>query len=400
MDRPQLWTRNFFIICGISFFTHIVFYSLLTTVSPFVIERFGRSQSEAGLAVGIFVLTAVVARLFAGKIVDLLGRKQILLIAAALFFLAVVAYQFASTFALFLVIRGLHGFAFGFLTTAANAIMADVVPNERRGEGTGYYATAMNIAMAIGPFLGLLMMRISTFEMFVWLLAVAAFCNAFGFLLKPLAHQTTVPTKETAKMAFSISDMFERNALPISICIFVLGLGYSSLLTYLGSYTEEIGVAEVATYFFVVYAAALVVTRPFTGRLFDRLGENKLTYPMLVLIVLGFFVLSQASSGWMILVASALIGIGFGTVQSNYLAIAIREAMQGRKATATSTFYILLDLAIGIGPYLYGLLLGSMSYRSIYSLTVGWFMLAIVVYYLLHGRKAGRRSRLQAKENL
>lgn len=108
---------------------------------------------------------------------------------------------------------------------------------------------------------------------------------------------------------------------------------------------------------------------------------------MLVLLVIGYFVLSQASSGWMILLASALIGIGFGTVQSNYLAIAIKESLQNRKATATSTFFILMDLAIGIGPYLYGVLLAYMSYQSMYSWTAIWFVVAIAIYYFLHGKK-------------
>ncbi|QCR31770.1 MFS transporter [Lysinibacillus sp. SGAir0095] len=391
MDCPKLWTKNFLMICGINFFTHLVFYSLLATVTQYVIGHFGRSQSDAGLAVGIYVIMALVARLFAGKIVDVMGRKKILIIAAVIFFLAVIAYQFATTFNLFMVVRGIHGFTFGLLMTATNAIMADVVPDERRGEGTGYYATAMNLAMATGPFIGLFMLRVTTFDMFVWILVFAAFCNLLGIFLKvPPTNSPHVNQK--VKLRFSISDMFEKRALPIAICMFTLALGYSSLLSFLASYTEEIGYGEIATYFFVVYAVALVLTRPVTGRLFDLLGENKLTYPMLVLLVIGYFVLSQASTGWMILLASALIGIGYGTVQSNYLAIAIKEAAKNRKATATSTFFILMDLAIGVGPYLYGVLLGYMSYQSMYTWTVVWFIAAIGIYYFLHGKKARTRQ--------
>ncbi len=96
----------------------------------------------------------------------------------------------------------------------------------------------------------------------------------------------------------------------------------------------------------------------------------------------------------MILLSSVFIGIGYGTVQSNYLAIAIKEADSHRKATATSTFFIFMDLAIGVGPYIYGLLLGQMSYRSVYSLTVIWILLSIVVYFVFHGRKASIRQHL------
>ena len=52
----------------------------------------------------------------------------------------------------------------GFLTTTAGAIAADLIPDERRGEGTGYYATAMNVAMAIGPFLGIFISAHANFK--------------------------------------------------------------------------------------------------------------------------------------------------------------------------------------------------------------------------------------------
>lgn len=394
MSRPKLWTKNFILICGINFFTHIVFYSLLATVSQYVMSHFGRSQSEAGLAVGIFVLTALIARLFAGKIVDTMGQKRILIISAVTFLFAILSYQLVETYIIFLIVRGIHGFAFGFLMTATSAIMANIVPDERRGAGTGYYATAMNIAMAIGPFIGLFMLQISTFNMFIFVLSVVALCNLLCiFLSVPPTNRSQ--EKQKVQFTFKISDMLEKRALPIAICMFTLAIGYSSLISFVSPYIEEGGFGKVALYFFVVYAMALIVTRPFTGRLFDRFGENRITYPMLIILVIGYFVLSQATSSGMILLASALIGIGYGTVQSNYLAIAIKEALQHQKATATSTYFILMDLAIGIGPYLYGIILTYMSYKSMYSWTVAWFILAIGIYYLLHGKKAKERHMMK-----
>ena len=51
--------------------------------------------------------------------------------------------------------RIIHGVAFGVASTATGTISAGIIPNERRGEGTGYFAMSMNLAMAIGPFIGL-----------------------------------------------------------------------------------------------------------------------------------------------------------------------------------------------------------------------------------------------------
>lgn len=209
MERPKLWTKNFVMIWGINFFTHIVFYSLLATVTLHVTTNFGMSQGAAGLAVGIYVLTALIARLFAGKIVEVVGSKKILVISAIFFFIAVLAHQFASSFSLLMIIRAMHGFTFGFLMTAAGAIMADVVPDERRGEGTGYYATAMNIAMAIGPFIGIIIMRTATFEMLIWILVIVAFCNLIGIFLT-VATPIQQKGDQKVSLTFTWNDVFEK----------------------------------------------------------------------------------------------------------------------------------------------------------------------------------------------
>ena len=61
-----------------------------------------------------------------------------------------------NSLSLLLLIRFIHGFSFGIATTATGTIAADIIPAVRRGEGMGYFATSTNLAMAIGPFLGLM----------------------------------------------------------------------------------------------------------------------------------------------------------------------------------------------------------------------------------------------------
>ncbi|WP_144809830.1 MFS transporter, partial [Enterococcus casseliflavus] len=47
------------------------------------------------------------------------------------------------------------GVAFDFSSTATGAISSTIVPEERKGEGIGYYALSTTIAAAVGPFVGL-----------------------------------------------------------------------------------------------------------------------------------------------------------------------------------------------------------------------------------------------------
>jgi len=147
----------------------------------------------------------------------------------------------------------------------------------------------------------------------------------------------------------------------------------------------------------MVYAAALLLSRPFTGKWFDKYGENKVTYPLIICLALGFILLSQAQNTFVFLFSGALIGIGYGTVLSNFQAIAIQQSPSDRKALATSTFFMYLDLANGIGPYLIGILIGYMSLQHLYLFVALWMFLCMGFYYYAHGRKTSVNSLMEEK---
>lgn len=399
VQQSRLWTKDFLIVVGVNFFTHVVFYALMTTVILHITEYFNQSQSVAGLAMGLYVIGALIARFFAGKVVEELGKKKVLIVSAILFIIALIAHQFATSLFLFCIIRFFHGCLHGFVMTATAAIAADIIPDERRGEGTGYYATAMNIAMAVGPFIGLYLIQQSSFNVLLWVLTVFAAFNLLSLTLSVKKEgKNDVSVTELIKL--KPEDIFEKKAIPISIGIFTIAIAYSSLLSFLSSYATEINLAQAAGFFFLTYAAALVVTRPFTGRWFDKYGANKVIYPMLLLAAIGFGILSQASSGWMLLLAGAIIGIGYGTAHSSYMAIAAQVSPPNRKAMGTSTYFIFLDFATGVGPYIYGILAGFITYQQMYAGTAVWFIIAIGFYTLLHGKNVMKRNRCSIEKTV
>ena len=53
-------------------------------------------------------------------------------------------------------VRFIHGIAFGFSSTTGT-ISSRLIPEERKGEGIGYYGLSVTLASAFGPFLGLVL---------------------------------------------------------------------------------------------------------------------------------------------------------------------------------------------------------------------------------------------------
>ncbi|MEC0347006.1 MFS transporter [Peribacillus frigoritolerans] len=396
--KPKLWTKDFLIVSSANFFLFLTFYVLMVTLTIYTMDNFHASQAQAGLASSIFVLGAVLVRPIAGKKIDKIGRRKMLLGSLVLFLIASIGYFLVNSLSLLLIDRLIHGFAFGLATTATGTIAADIIPNERRGEGTGYFAMSTNLAMAFGPFIGLLITQHFSYSIIFY---AASLFAAFSLVASLFMN---VPEGDkggaSPQKGFKISDYFEKRALPISIFIGFAGFTYSSILSYLTSFAKEMDLMDAASFFFVVFAVFLLASRPFTGRMFDVKGENAVIYPSLLLFAVGMVILSQSHHGITLLIAGALIGVGYGTFQSSCQAISIKEAPSNRMGLATSTFFTMYDFGIGVGPFLLGFLIPFTGFKGLFIGMSVFAFLLIGIYYLAHGKKASARVKMQHEERL
>lgn len=392
MDKPQLWTKDFLIDSLANFFIYLTYYLLILIMTEYAAEYFQASPSEAGLASGIFIIGALTGRLFAGSLIDRAGRKK-MLYAGLIFFLATTLLYFIVNSLMFLfIVRFLHGIGFGVASTATGTIISSIIPNERRGEGTGYYALSTTLASAVGPFLGMFLIQYASFkDIFTLCSIILSVCFIAVFFLK-------VPPLELPKgplnqvKGFKFSRFFEYHALPIAVISALIGLSFSSILSFLASYAKEIDLVYASSFFFIIYATSILISRPFTGTWFDKKGENFVMYPSFVFFTLGLVILSQAYHSFFLFLAAIFVGIGYGTFISSAQAIAVKVSPRHRMGLATSTYFIFLDIGIGMGPFLLGFLIPSLGFRGVYLLAAIVVFLCIFFYFLLHGRKETSKS--------
>jgi len=389
--QPKLWTKDFITIAAANFFVGLTFYLLMTNIAVYAIEQFNASQSKAGLASSIFIIGALVFRLFAGKYIEVTGRKRMLYGGLALFLLSALSYFPVQDLNLLLLVRFIHGAAYGICATAMATAVMDIIPRERLGEGTSYYSMSATLATAIGPFLGVFVSQQLGFTM------VFLACTIFSVTSMVIPLFAHIPESRISKKqleminGFRITDFLEAKALPISIIIFLMGFSYSSVMSFLTSYARYINLIDAASLFFLVYAVFILLSRPFTGRLFDIKGSNLVIYPALITFALGLVLLSQTQNSLTLLLAGAIIGLGYGTMVSCCHAVAVKESPQHRVGLATSTYYICIDGGIGIGPFLLGGLIPLLGFRGLYLALAALVLVCIFLYYLLHGKQESRR---------
>jgi MFS family permease len=387
LDTTKLWTKDFWVVSLTNFFLYFIHYLLIACITVFTAEKFQASASMSGLAAGIFIIGMLFGRLYSGKSIERIGRKKMLYFGIIFSLIAVLLYFAVTSLSLLLIIRFLHGIGFGIASTATGTIVANVIPNERRGEGTGYYALSTTIASAIGPFLGIYINQHYGFQMNFVICAVLIVMSLLISVWISVPNGTINQAQLNPTKSFKLSSFFEPKALPISIVSIFIGLAYSSILSFLNTYAQQIHLVDVASLFFIVYAIATLVSRPFTGRLFDKKGENVVVYPALIILAIGFLVISQVHHGYTLLISAVLVGVGYGSFIPSAQAIAVKAAPRDRMGLATSTFFMFADFGAGFGPFIIGFLIPVLGFKNLYIAMAIVVLADIAIYYFLQGRK-------------
>lgn len=391
-NKPPLWTKDFILTSSINFSLVLTFYLLMVTIAVYAVREFDASNSEAGLVTGIFIIGVLSGRLFMGRILDRIGRKRTLVIGASLFTLTTIFYFVNLGLPFLLFTRFVHGVTLGIASTAAGTIIAQLIPQSRKGEGIGYFSLSTTLATAIGPFIGLYMSQNSNFSM------IFALCLILGIVSLFVSSIVTVPTIEAPPdtnetKGFKVTDFVEPKAVPIAVITLIAGFCYASVLSFISFYADFRDLVQAATFFFLVYSIAILISRPFTGRLMDVKGANYVMYPAIFIFAVGLLLLSTAQSSLVFLIAAFLIGLGFGNIQSTTQAVAVKLTPPHRMGLATSTFFIFMDAGLGFGPYLLGFIISVTGYSELYAILSGVAVITLFLYFLLHGRKEHRANR-------
>jgi len=379
----RLWTRDYIFLCLANFMMCFAFYLLVPTL-PFYLEaEFDASKSIIGMVLSCYTIAVLAVRPFSGYIADTFQRKPVYLIAYFLFVSIFCGYLLAGTLTILMIIRIAHGLAFGMITTTGNTLVVDVLPSSRRGEGLGYYGVVNNLAMSIGPMIGLFIADTGNFDMiFGCSLAMGVVGMVFATLAK-------VPRKipNTANNVLSIDRFFLVKGLRACFTLLLLAIPYGMTTSFIAMYAKELGITANTGLFFTVMAVGLIVSRIGSGRRVDRGLVTKVitqgiiiaTLGIIAEAMLGFAAGVDIRLGYVIYFLSAfLIGFGYGTMFPAYNTLFINLAPNSRRATASATYLTGWDVGIGLGMWFGGRVAENWGLATVYKIDIALALIAFV----------------------
>ena len=372
-----LWTAEFIGMSATNFFHLMAQYILIVGLPIYIMNEMKGGELEAGLAMTFFQIGTVACRPFAGRLIDRLHKGRLLFGATLAFFILMLAFCFAHTEEELYALRLLHGIEFAVGTTAAATLAALVLPASKRGTGIGYFALSTNLAMVVGPLVGLLLVHFfGTIAMFVFL-TISALFTLWIANRRKLPQKIVLPAKkEAGKSRFAL---VERQALPASLLGGLVFFAYGGLLTFIPLYAHSLGLEGSVSAFFAVFALVILATRPFIGSIFDKKGADYTVYPGFLLFFVGFLCFAAARTPVAFFFAAAVLGAGFGALSPAFQTLAVASVASERAGLATATYFWSLDISVGLAAATLGLFAANFGYATLY----GILCPAVIVIALL-----------------
>jgi len=130
----------------------------LQPIVPLLVAQLARGSSAvnslAGLAMGVSGMTSAVASVGLGRLSDRIGQRPLLIASGALAAATFLPLGLTTQVWQVIVLQALFGIASGGMLPTANALVARLTPEGRRGTIYGFTTTASSLGAFVGPLVG------------------------------------------------------------------------------------------------------------------------------------------------------------------------------------------------------------------------------------------------------
>ena len=314
-----------------------------------------------GLIISLFAVTAMVARPFSGKLSDTIGRVPVMMSGSVVCLICSLIYPVLTTVAGFLILRFVHGFSTGFTPTGQTAYISDIIPIDKRGEAMGLLGTAGAVGMASGPAIGGMLANL------VGLDAMFYCSSAFALIsvVIILGMKETLPQKHSFSvqhLKIEKSDLFEPRVWFPCLIMALCAYSYGALFTVIPDFGEHVGIQNKGLLFTYMTVASLAV-RLVGGKASDLYGRQAILRISTLLMAAGMLIIATSTTSLQLIIGVSIYGFAQGVTSPTLLAWATDLSPLKRKGRGVSSLYIFLELGIGMGAFLSGLVYANQADR-------------------------------------
>ncbi|TCM41920.1 MFS transporter [Kribbella sp. VKM Ac-2568] len=345
---------------------------LLTSVVPLYLAASGSGGIGAGLSTGAMMLSAVAMELLVPAMLVRFGYRGTLGLGLILLGAPSLVLVVTSSLPLVLAVCVVRGAGLAILVVGAVALVAEITPAHRRGEGLGVYGIVVGLPAGIGLPLGVYLTNVVGFEVLFVLAAVASLA---GLAVLPGMPQRSTEGAGEEQHVKVLGGLRGSGLLMPTFVFAAVTVAAGISVTFLPLAAHSHAVVAVAL---LIQSVTAPAARWLAGRLGDRFGPVKLLAPALVLAALGAASLIFIGSPVAVIVGSASFGIGFGAAQNLTLATMYDRSPKSRYGQVSALWNLAYDGGWGVGAILFGLVVAGIGYPVAFAVTAAIVAVAVI----------------------
>ncbi len=352
----------------------------LPVIPRYVQGPIGAGDVAVGVVTGAFAITGIACRPLAGHLADRRGRRRVVIAGALLTATASALYFVPAGVPGLIVARLFLGAGEGMVYTAGSAWIVDLAPPDRRARIIGWYGLAIWGGLTLGPPIGELILRASSFEM-VWAFALAA--PLLGALIAIRIPESFTPRRTEPLRR---DNLIAREALVPGLGLSLGTVGFAAVAAFLILHLDDRGIGHGAGVF-TAFAATVVAARVFGGWLPDRFGPGPCVVGAGLIEAAGLIAIMLADSLALAIAGALAMGAAFSLLFPSLALAVIDRVPEERRGVAMGTFTAFFDLGVGLGAPAAGLAAALGGYPAAFGLAAAAALAAAALGSTLAGRQ-------------
>lgn len=391
--------RKFWAVVGVSFIDGVGGTLLFPFFSLYITQKFNVGMTQAGIVLGIFSICGLVGSMIGGALTDKFGRRKLIIGGLVFSALSTLSLGLANTFTVLIFLAVIIGLLSNVAGPAHNAMIADLLPENKRQEGFGILRVVGNMAWIIGPSIGGFVANKSFFALFVIDAVMSCIVALLFYLFIPetkpqgkiidTEHESLFQTfkgygeavKDRAFMAFLVASI-------------LMGLVYGQMYNSLSVYLSRFHNIDPSGYGFLLTISAIVVI------LFQfsmtRVIKHKPPFKMMALgtlfYMLGFGLFGVINLYWLFAAAIIIITIGEMIVVPTSQGLAANFAPEDKRGRYMAVYGLSWSIPSAIGPGSAGVILDNFNPNLLWYIGAVLCFVAALSFFALHVR-LGKQKR-------
>lgn len=370
---PAFWMYNLIV-----FIDQLGGYMLYPFFALYLTEKYGIGMATVGILFAIFSMSGMAGAALGGALADRMGRKTVIIASLILSSLSALGMAFSPTLAVFVAIVAIVGTLSSIGGPAHQAVVADLLPPEKRAEGYGILRVIFNVSVIIAPPIAGLLITRSYTTLFIVDAVISLIAAGIVIFALPETKPDEHPDKkpETLKQTFAgyghvLKDASFLAFIGVSV---MMTLVYMNMNSTLGVFLrDQRGVPEFRYSLLLSINAVIVVLLQFwLTRKLEKFKPLNMMAVGVFLYAIGFSMYGWVNGFALFVTAMVVITIGEMIItpfQQSLVASFAPEDMRGRYMAVSGLTW---SIAFTVGPYFAGLILDGPNPSAL------WFVSGLI----------------------